>query len=365
MVPFPSYKPRYRLRNRRDARVFFPFRVLQEGSRAWVWLLGVVMGLVGLAGCRHKELLDMPGEERGRIFLRFDWSGCRLNDGSEPVPSAMIVYFYPVDSQRMSTGEALVHRFELAGSKGGEVSLPAGRYNVMAFNADPAHVYMTGEDSQLSIRCMTGRITVQARRSDSQPLHYSPGYVWRGWEEEVVVDDPCHRGKDQHIAIRMEELFRRYRFEVHDVENISSVRAISTEIDGMAPGEWMLDGAPCGEAAGLAVEKTYIEGNMIHGNLHTFGPAWETVEAKVAEGSDWSSEELRNKLVLKILLVDNQRVEYIFDVTDQIVNAPDRKNVLIKIQGLSLPVAEPQEPIQGGIQVGVDDWNTIVIDFTQ
>ncbi len=48
------------------------------------------------------------------------------------------------------------------------------------------------------------------------------------------------------------------------------------------------------------------------------------------------------------------------------MNAPDPKNVLLKVRGLHLPEPEPSDTtdVGGGFDVGVEDWETIIIDLT-
>lgn len=67
-----------------------------------------------------------------------------------------------------------------------------------------------------------------------------------------------------------------------------------------------------------------------------------------------------HKLTVYAVLADDSKWYYTYDVTDQIHNAPDPRNVHIVLDGLPLP-----KPIVngGGFKPTVKEWQTVDVDI--
>lgn len=80
-----------------------------------------------------------------------------------------------------------------------------------------------------------------------------------------------------------------------------------------------------------------------------------------------------HKISVYIALKNKKGNVYTFDVTDQVNNAPDPRNVHIVITGLELPDdidpdpgpgPDPDHPDpEGGMTVTIEDWTTIIYDL--
>lgn len=70
-------------------------------------------------------------------------------------------------------------------------------------------------------------------------------------------------------------------------------------------------------------------------------------------GLSTADNKLRT-LVLYVILTDKSRQYYTFDVSAQVNNAPDPRNVHIVIDGLTLP--KPIAEGDGGFKPSVDEW---------
>ncbi len=58
---------------------------------------------------------------------------------------------------------------------------------------------------------------------------------------------------------------------------------------------------------------------------------------------------------------DGEKLCYQFDVSDQVREAPDPFNVSICIRGLELPDKPGVD--SGGMDAGVDGWQTVIIEL--
>ena len=72
------------------------------------------------------------------------------------------------------------------------------------------------------------------------------------------------------------------------------------------------------------------------------------------------SKQNRHRLIVYVILSDESKWYYTYDVTDQIHSAPDQRNVHIVLDGLPLP-----KPIVngGGFQPSVDEWQSVDVDI--
>ncbi len=77
-----------------------------------------------------------------------------------------------------------------------------------------------------------------------------------------------------------------------------------------------------------------------------------------------ASESARQYLYLVTVLADGSVASYRYDVSDQVVNSPDKRNVKIIIDGLELPDVKPIVPDDPttDFDVAVNDWETIIIN---
>ncbi len=78
------------------------------------------------------------------------------------------------------------------------------------------------------------------------------------------------------------------------------------------------------------------------------------------------SDNLPHKICVYIALKNRTGNFYTFDVSDQINNAPDPRNVNIVVHGLKLPEIPddpPTPPQEGGVTVEVDNWDTFYFDL--
>ncbi len=322
---------------------------------AWLCLLPL------LSGCEHKELCYQHPHV-GHIRVVFDW-----RYAPDASPAGMCVLFYPVGG-----GEPV--RYDFRGTDGGEVQLRSGNYLVMCYNNDTEAVLFGGTDNffDYSFYTRTGNVLEPiygnaanyAPRTDDERVVICPDQMWGAIATEVEVGDfgvrylSHHDGgratpievpitDEQVIVLYPHELTCTYTYEVRNVSNLKHVSQMCASLSGMSGRLTMCNEMLDAESVTLPFE-AFSDGNStIYGKFYTFGRSTDNPE--------------RNRLLLYIILDDGGKFLYgsdadRFDVTDQVLSAPDRRHVHLIVDGLDLP-----QPIENGhgFNPSVDDWQEV------
>lgn len=292
--------------------------------------------------CCQKDLL-YPNEEDidECINVKFDWE-----DTPDANPEGMTLYFFPVDSRSQ------IWRFDIAGRNGGNVELPQGTYNMLAYNNDLPDVYFT--DIQ-NFKYFSGNART---RSDS--LTYATGMLFCGVVEVLHIrqngtdylgpDGTIVDAKDNVIICKPVSLCSCYTVEIRSLSNIENLRSAYATLDGLAPSIRLYDGASYGEPINILTDLVYAAtDNILRGQFHAFG---------LSPGI--------NKFQLTVTIVrdDSKVFTKNFDVTPQVLNCSDLKNVLIIVDDIEIPGdIEPPHSSDVDMEINVDGWNEINIDL--
>lgn len=313
----------------------------RSAARLLAFIPVLILAMAAVS-CRHSEIL-CPGEAGGLVSVRFMWDNAPDAD-----PDGMTLYFFPAGS------DGQIWRFDIAGRDGGPVELPTGHYRLLAFNNDLAGVDFTSIDSYYDF-------TANARRTGQSSVR-APGMLYAATVESVEVTmcgvsyvkpDGC--GKDCPkglVRCYPRQLSTVYTVEVRNVEGTELLRSATATLEGLAPSIRLSDGLPLGSAVSETAALSLLpEEALLTGRTTGFGTApgggglWLTVTAVRTDGKAFARR---------------------FDVTDQVVNSRNPLDVLIIIDGLSIPDDDmPPGPGEGdvGIDVGVDGWSEIVVDI--
>ncbi len=307
-----------------------------------------------LPSCEHKELCyDHP--HNGYVEVRFDWT-----EAPEANPEGMVVYFYPTD------GRNSYRRFDLKGTEGGVVALPAGSYTVLSYNNDTEGLLFSGTNKAETHHFYTreGDIlepvygNTYGSRSTNLPhpsgsaderVVISPDRIWGdtlGTVEVVLLDTVT-------IRLRPWEMTCTYNYEVKHVGNLGHMTAVCGTISGLS-GEYY----PCtGELGTEGVTVPFggeAEGDTtLIGSFQTFG--------------NMEKRGLSDQMVFYVWMDDGTKYAYgttgseKYDVTLQVDTAPDPHHVHIVIDGLELPEVIPPE---SGFTPSVDDWDEVEQDIS-
>ncbi len=289
-----------------------------------------------MCSCRHKAIDAPYGAERV-LNLTFEWE-----DAAADLPEGMAVLFYPLESG------SLMWSFELAGCDGGKVSVPTGCYAVIAYSNDSRYIDFTGTDSPASFEASAWFMSDGLRRSPDR------FYSARVERLEVTpcgvryVDDSGQWKDCGMYRVRMypDLMTVNYTVRVEDVKGLSRVRSVRASLSGLDGGCNLWTGTPIAGASAVDFSMAAAGNDVLEGCLRSFG----------------TTVGCGNILKLLIGLSDGTAVEISRDVSRQIMNNKDCRNVLIILKGLDIPDSGQLPPI--GSDVDVDGWTVVTIDIS-
>ena len=312
-----------------------------------------LLATVPLTSCEHKELCyDHP--HAVSLTVRFDWSA---DPGA--APESMSLYLFPKDG-----GEPL--RYEFVGREGGLVHVPSGDYDAICLNSDTENMayrntesYWTFEIHTKTTEPLAESLTRLGVRSESAPrpedaegqrVAKECDMLWTAVLTGIALPEA---GGSDTITLCPDRAVRRYRVEIVGAENLEHARGLSASLTGKAGGVLPGQGTVSAEAVTVPFEMSVTVPDagadagreVVAGELLLFGHCPETVSNEHA-------------LTVYAVMSDGSKYAYTFDtgeVTRQIHEAPDQRDILIRLEGLPLP-----EPIGGGggFIPDVEEWES-------
>lgn len=308
-------------------------------------ILPLLIPCLAFQSCIFEDLPECPEDPWRHIRVEFDTSLCPDAD-----PEGMTVFMYPEDGSKE-------WRFDLPATDGGMIDIPAGKYSVLAYNNDLYRTTILNPDSYRlcafstpagnvfdGIQSLTRQAIPGGPPDGEQQIRKAPQMMWCGSIPQADTDT----GQDT-IVIQLRQAVSDISVEVAPVANITAVDRLCAIITGMAGEKVCHDLTPGGgkTAIPFSVNRTSPQSDTIAGRLRAFG-RWP---------------DTRNYLLMYVWLTDGGRFYYKFDVTDQIVNAPDPLDVKIKLGGITIPATSGGSTSGGGLDVGVDGWDYVIIDM--
>lgn len=290
-----------------------------------------------------------------------DW-----HDSPKASPEGMAYMFFPI------SGNGEPWRFDFPGKEGGSVPLPDGSFHVMVFNDDTSRVQLCDDQnySEFFFCCRNAGLydgvysmpdsPVGPVVTDSgEPVKMTPDHIWGESVELMALEDNGVRVtrktgenpmsySERILVVFPHDLTPRYSYTVSGVSNLEGVARMCASLSGMASRYQLSLGLPAGDAVTFPVGMSRNGNTSLSGGFYTFGRL---------PGADE-----RNFLTLYFWLKDGRKFKYEFDVTTQIVAAPDPMDVMIRIDGVELPESGPGEA-DGAFDVSVDGWDTYIIDI--
>lgn len=325
-------------------------------------LMAVIAGLF-LSSCNHKDLCYMEMRKH-KLRVLYDWS-----EAPDANPRGMCVFFYSTENP------GAYYRFDFDNIEGGEIELPAGKYELITYNNDTEIVKFSNTNSSGNHTAYTrdgdlleplygNGVTSTATTSNGERVRITPDALWGCHVGQVTVDETgvtytvvssydesrCSDCGDtvtdiQTIVLYPHDMLCHYTFEVRNVENAQFVSKISAALSGMSGTMNMADESLGTERTTLPLSaKADASSHKITGQFLTFGhaddstiPHQMTFFVEMTDGSKYRIEGDSN-----------------LDVTGQVDNAPDRRHVHIIIDHLKLP--EPGNEEESQWEPTVDDW---------
>lgn len=306
-------------------------------TKAFIPMIALLMSV----SCRTDELCYQH-PHGASITIAYDWTNAQGAD-----PEGMRVWLYP---QNTDNGNPELR--DLSGITGGRIEdLTEGSYHIISHNNDTELIIYTDRDNHNGHRVSTrdadilepisraGEISAKGLRSEGdERVAAAPDRMWLANSYNEDVRD----GSTVKLAPR--QIHCHYTYEFVNVGATSGVSKISASISGMSAGVWLSDGRHIGDVVTHPIEAKIDEsGNRIYGDFYTFGyPA---------------DSQSPHRMEVYVVMSNGQKYKYTagdyLDVTDQVRNAADPKNVHIVIDGLELP-----KPVSGdGFDPSVDDWD--------
>lgn len=335
------------------------------------YLLSGAAALSLLSGCEHKELCYDHAHTTS-LDVVFDWNYAPDAEANNEVEN-MCLWFYPVDDTGNRTDNPIYRK--LAGMKGGRIDIPAGRYLVLYYNSDYEAVQFRGTDWFYSHECYTRAGDLfepvygnagaygapRAAGTEAEPVVITPDKMWGDNAMNVDISESglsywfvrdgeteatTISNTEKRFILMPHEQVCDYTFEIRNVENLQYVSQVSASLSGMSGSVFCAEERLTEECVTLPLEAVSDGVSKITGEFHTFGHHEANREPHI--------------LTVYVWLEDGSKWYYTNDVTGQIDNAADRRNVHIVVDGLSLP-----KPIENGsgMHPDVDDWQEVEVDL--
>lgn len=298
--------------------------------------------------CEHKELCyDHTHTVDVKVF--FDWC-----DAPGAAPESMSLYLFPT-----AGGEVL--RYDFTDRNGGTVRVPIGNYDAVCLNSDADNIDYRNSGQRTTFEVSTRTTTLSSSlaslgvRSDGIPrangtedeyIALSPDMLWSDHAEDIKLKQTA---VENIITLYPKVSVSTYTVEIRNAENLKYVAGISGLLSSLARG--LLPGVGCDAICEECVSMPFdavvsADKAVVTGELFVFGhcPSVQNI----------------HQLTIYVVLSDESKWYYTYDVTNQIHSAPDQRNVHILLDRLPLP-----KPIVngGGFQPSVDNWQPINVNI--
>lgn len=301
----------------------------------------IILAVLVFSSCEHKELCDDHSHTAG-LHVVFDWQ-----HAPDAKPETMRLYLFPLDG-----GKALPYEF--TDYRGGYINVPAGRYRALCVNSDTESVLYRNIDlfDSFEVYVPDGVLTVGSSSSvpprpegtSDERIARSPDRLYSDRLDDLAIEISK---EDQTVTLYPELSVCRYRVEIR---NVSNLKYISSE---------GFSGALSGLSGGLLVGRNELASDLVTVPFDVVSDGVSTLTAEFLAFSQVGMGEPAHKLVIYAIMADGSKNYYTFDVSKQVDEAADPRDVYILLDGLSLP-----KPIVngGGFHPSVDEWQNIDVD---
>lgn len=299
-------------------------------------------------GCTQKTLNnDAPTTIADSVKVVFDWS-----KAPDAKASSMVLYLYSDEHDVMN------HWFK--NPNGGLIKSYGGKHKAICHTNDDPYIHLlrnqhehsefeiyTDNSTVLVGQGISARNIPRADGTEGEPLRNTPTMIYGTQHSELDLKVTSFL---QTITLYPEELVCHYTVEFVDVKNLTSA-------------DLRIDGTISSLAGGYYPGKMSATSESV---THTF--TLEADDQLTSLSSEFYTfglpvgEQRPHKICIYVALKNRTGNIYTYDVSNQVNNAPDPRNVNIKLYGLELPPLPPDPPTppeQGGVNVEVDTWETI------
>ncbi len=310
----------------------------------------IVLGLIVIifaSSCVHKKLC-YDHIHTVNLRVNFDWQ-----NAPEATPKTMIVYLYP------NTGEAPL-RYDLAGKDGGIIRVPFGNYTALCVNGETDNLEGLNNSSPYTFELTTKQTSLlgslgflgvksesapRANGTEDEEIKLQPDEFWY----DVINGIELTKDKlEDNISLSPRETFCTYNVEIRNVENLKYVNGVSFALSSLSGGVRLCDDKLSEELVTVPFDGFFdLDSEVIRGKILTFGHC-PTIDRE-------------HKLIVYVILKDETKWYYTYDVTSKLHDAPDQRNIDIVLSEIPIP-----RPITngGGFQPTIEEWTTVEIDIS-
>lgn len=303
--------------------------------------------------------------DRLSLHIDNDWDGDPYAS-----PEGMAYIFFPFEGSEP-------WRFDFPGREAGDVMLPPGRYAFVSHNDDVSNVmfgeeggygkyeaYTPAADLLSGISGAERGLSLPSRKSSDEMVIRCPDKLWGCAYGSVALhydgvdfithgmtspEDVVCFSPDFILTVYQRPLTAHYVFRVEDVENLGGVSSMSASLSGMCGSLFIAFGEKGRYPSTLSLKAEKLGPMLVGGEFYTFGIP--------------PLPERPNILSLFVVIKDGRRFCYEFDVTGQVRDAGNPMEVMIVIRGLS--IEKPENGGEGGFDVSVDGWETVVVNINE
>ena len=291
------------------------------------------------------EYPNCPDDPWKHLKVQFDTSLC-----PDASPEGMAVLFYPSDGSEP-------WRFDLRGIGGGTVSLPEDTYKIIAYNNDTYRTLLTATESFMQcsfttpiagvfdgVESLTRTPIPGIPPEGEEDVRKMPQMMWCG------VVDGVDTSVDSILSIPLRQSVAKISVNISGVTDLDNVSRLAAVITGMSDSYLCSALTPSGSPTAIpfSINRSSANSDMLSGQLLSFGKGILTPDSY---------------LLLYVWLSDGHNYYFRFNVTDSIRNAPDPLDIHLHLGPIVIPPLSGSGTGSGGMDVGVDGWDFIIIDM--
>lgn len=299
-----------------------------------------------LSSCEQHELC-YNHDHLSKLDVTYDWS---LDEGASP--GSMFLFLTPGDGSRTL-------RRDFAGCQHHRTEILVGMgYDILSVNSDFENDILEGMDDPYTMTVTTKEATrieklgvsviglPKTRGNEGERFVMPTDGMWSDHSngEVFLTHDMYYAGQDYRLTLRPRPLYCNYTIIVRKVKNLGKVTTgIAASLSGLCGRVEAWTGQKQDESVTIPLAMMKEENGCLTCHFKTFGRA---------------TNDLPNKLSFYTALKDGSKWSYVYDVTRQVREAPDERNVTIVIDELTLP-----ENIgdNSGITPDVSKWEVVDI----
>lgn len=291
-----------------------------------------------MSACQYKDLDDGSATARPVTFV-YDYSSLDFS------PQMMRLVLYPLDGQFAAP---MVRDFRDSLT----VSIPPGRYSVVAFNDDSEILRYSGyEQLQGNVKITSGladttKIAGLRTRAEADYYDY-PDPTAAVYDNSIVVAGGIYRDTGQRVTLTPKRVTHYVDMQIEGMQNLQLLTGITVSIDGCYV-EYFPTERGCGSAKANVVSHDVnknSDGKLIYGTFSVFG-------LNLNEG-----HTLR-------MLVEGANFRKVFSCEldgDKLHYADNGWDYVIRLK-CDFDIKD-LVPVKGAFNVNVDDWNDVNVDI--